>query len=132
MNNYVIIVLGWFLGQLGYAVVSAYILQRGKPSISYWQALQVYCAKEVGSFALAFTALLILLFIAGDFLSIEITRKDLLDKETLTLKEKIILYIRTSSIVFGGLCQHLIYIAFKKGKKAIEDYATKNGIDANT
>lgn len=129
MNNYVILALGWFLGQLGYAAVSAYILQRDKPGISYSQALGVYFAKEVGSFAMAFTALLIIMFIANDFLSVDITRKDLLNKEALSWKEKIIVYQRTCSVFFGAFSQHIIYVAFKKGKKAIEDFAAKNNVN---
>lgn len=129
MNNYVILAIGWFLGQLGYAAVSAYILQRDKPGISYRQALQVYFAKEVGSFAMAFTALLIIMFIANDFLTVDITRKDLLNKEALSWKEKIIVYQRTCSVFFGAFSQHIIYVAFKKGKKAIEEFAEKNNVN---
>jgi hypothetical protein len=129
MNNYVILALGWFLGQLGYAAVSAYVLQRDKPGISYRQALAVYFAKEVGSFAMAFCALLIIMFIANDFLSVDITRKDLLNKEALSWKEKIIVYQRTCSVFFGAFSQHIIYVAFKKGKKAIEDFAAKNNVN---
>lgn len=129
MNNYVILALGWFLGQLGYAAVSAYILQRDKPGITYWQALGVYFAKEIGSFAMAFTALLIIMFIANDFLTVDITRKDLLNKEALSWKEKIIVYQRTCSVFFGAFSQHIIYVAFKKGKKAIEDFAAKNNVN---
>jgi hypothetical protein len=129
MNNYVILALGWFLGQLGYAAVSAYILQRDKPGISYRQALAVYFAKEVGSFAMAFCALLIIMFIANDFLTVDITRKDLLNKEALSWKEKIIVYQRTCSVFFGAFSQHIIYVAFKKGKKAIEDFAAKNNVN---
>lgn len=129
MNNYVILALGWFLGQLGYAAVSAYVLQRDKPGITYPQALRVYFSKEVGSFAMAFTALLIIMFIANDFVTVEITRKDLLNKDVLTWKEKLIVYQRTCGVVFGAFSQHIIYVAFKKGKKAIEDFAAKNNVN---
>lgn len=128
MNNYIILALGWFLGQLGYAAVSAYILQRDKPGITYAQALRVYFAKEVGSFAMAFCALLIIMFITNDFVTVEITRKDLLNKEALTWKEKLIVYQRTCSVFFGAFSQHIIYVAFKKGKKAIEEFAEKNNV----
>lgn len=126
MNNYVIIAVGWLLGQLGYAVVSAYMIQRKLEGIDYGKALRIYFRKEVGSFAMAFAALLIAMFIASDFIDIRVTRADLLDKEVLTLKEKIIVFFRTSSVVFGAFCQHGIYLAFRKGKKAIEEYADKN------
>jgi hypothetical protein len=129
MNNYVIIAIGWFLGQLGYAAVSAYIIQRKVPGIDYPKALRLYFKNEVGSFAMAFAALLVVMFIIPDFIDVKVTRADLLDKEKLTLKEKIVVFFRTASVAFGAFCQHLIYLAFRKGKRAIEEYAEKNNIE---
>lgn len=129
MNNYLVIAVGWFLGQLGYAVVSAYVIQRKVEGINYPQALKVYLKSEVGSFAMAFAALLIVMFIIPDFIDVRVTRADLIDKEKLTLKEKIIVFIRTASVIFGGFCQHGLFVAFKRGKRAIEQYAEKNNVD---
>lgn len=72
---------------------------------------------------------LILMFIVNDFITVDITRQDLLNKEALTWKEKLIVYQRTCAVFFGAFSQHIIYVAFKKGKKAIEDYAAKNNIN---
>lgn len=128
MNQYVIIALGWVIGQFAYAAVSVYVLQRDK-DVPYWKAVQLYLSGEVGNFVIAFAGLLLIMFIASDFLDVEITVKDLRNKEMLTLKEKIILYQRTASIVIGGFIQHLVYVAFKKGKKKIEEYENDNKID---
>jgi len=117
--------LGWLLGQFGYAACSVYVLQKNK-NVNYWKAAQLYFSGEVGNFVIAFAALLIILFIATDFLDVEITKKDLLNKSMLTWKEKVIVYQRTASVLVGGLCQHLLYAVFKKGKKKIEDYDNKN------
>lgn len=120
-NHYLIIAIGWLVGQFGYAAVSVYILQKDK-RINYWKAWGLYGSGEVGNFVMAFAGLLILLFIASDFLDVDITRKDLLNKETLTLKEKLIVFQRTASVILGGFVQHLLYVAFKRGKKKIDDY----------
>jgi hypothetical protein len=131
MNNYIIIILGWIVGQIAYASVSVYILQKNLPSIGYLQALREYGKKEFGSFIMALSALLVLLFIFPDYFDSTIKRSDLLSKETLTIKEKLIVYQRTGAVIVGGLCQHLLYVSFKKGKKAIQDYAAKNQVDSN-
>lgn len=127
-NHYLIIAGGWFVGQLAYASVSAYILQKNK-NINYFRALGLYFSAEIGSFIMAFSGLLILLFIAGDFFNVEITRADLLNKAALTWKEKIIVYQRTASVGIGAFIQHLLYVAFKKGKKKIEQYEIDNNIE---
>jgi hypothetical protein len=127
-SHYLIITLGWIIGQIAYASVSVYILQKDK-NINYWKALGLYFSSEVGSFGMAFAALLVILFIAGDYINVEITRADLLNKQTLTLKEKVIVYQRTASILLGGFCQHLLYVAFKRGKKKIEQYEKDNQIN---
>lgn len=126
-NHYLIIAGGWLVGQIAYASVSVYILQRNK-NIDYWKALALYFSSEIGSFFMAFSALMILLFIANDFFDVQITRADLLNKAVLTWKEKIIVYQRTAAVGFGAFCQHLIYVAFKKGKKRIEQYEIENNI----
>ena len=123
-NHYLIIALGWLVGQIGYASVSVYILQRDK-NISYWKALALYFSGEIGSFVMAFSGLLILLFIANDFFDIQITRADLLNKTALSWKEKIIVYQRTAAVGIGAFCQHLIYVIFKKGKKKREQIISK-------
>lgn len=132
MNNYIILAIGWIVGQTAYGSVSAYIIQKDMPGIDYWQALKIYFKKEVGSFAMAFSALLVLMFVFPDFFDPTVSRADLKNKEALTFVERMILYLRVSSVIVGGLSQHLLYLAFKKGKKAIHDYATKNQIDSNT
>jgi cbb3-type cytochrome oxidase subunit 3 len=131
MNNYLIIAAAWFIGQIAYASVSAYIIQKDLTGIDYWQALRVYAKKETGSFVMAFSALLVMLFIFPDFFDPSVTRADLLNKEALTIKERMIAYLRTSSLIAGGLSQHILYVAFKRGKKAIVDYAAKNNVDSN-
>lgn len=120
MSNLQIIMVGWLVGQIGYAAVSIHILQRDKPNINYWQAAGAYFTKEFSSFVMAFACLLILLFIFPDFWGdADINRADLKIKSTLTWKERIMLYQRCTAVVLGGLSQHLLYIAFKRGKKEI-------------
>lgn len=132
MSNYTIMIVAFVLGQMGYASVSIYIIQNNVTGINYWRAVVQYCKKEVGSFIMAACGWAIIMFIASDWIDVNITRKDLLNKESLSIKEKLIVYQRTVAVVLGAFIQHLIYVAFKKGKKAIHDYAQKNNVDANT
>lgn len=125
MNHYLTITIGWVIGQICYAAVSVYILQKNK-NIKYWGAWAAYGKSELGNFVIAFSALLLILFIANDFLDINITKQDLLNKQQLNLKEKIILYQRTAATGIGAFSQHLLYIAFKRGKKEIDKVAKEN------
>ena len=124
-------VVAFVLGQLGYASVSIYIIQRNLDNVSYWQAVQQYSKKEIGSFVMAACGWAIVMFIASDWVDVTVTRQDLLNKEALTVKDKLIVYQRSISTGLGAFIQHIIYVAFKRGKKAIHDYAQKNNVDAN-
>lgn len=121
------LVVAWLIGQFGYAAVSVYTLQKGK-KVNYWKAWQLYFSAEVGSFVMAFSALLIIIFIAPDFINTDVTRADLLNKETLTWKERLVLYQRSSAVGLSAFSQHLLYLVFKKGKKKIEEYEEQNNI----
>lgn len=120
MNNLTILILGWIVGQFGYAAVSIHLLQRDKPNINYWQAAGAYFKKEISNFVMAFAGLLILLFIFPDFWDADINRMDLKIKSTKTWKEWIMIYQRCTAVILGGLSQHLLFVAFKRGKKEIE------------
>lgn len=115
--------VAFILGQLAYASVSIYIIQNKVTGINYWQAVGQYFKKEVGSLVMAACGWAIVMFIASDWIYIGLTRKDLRSKDVLTLQEKAILYQRTFATILGGLIQHVLYVALKKGKKAIHDYA---------
>lgn len=127
-NHYLIIAGGWAVGQIAYASVSAYILQKDK-NTSYWSAVKLYFSAEIGSFVMAFSGLLVIMFIAGDFINVEITRADLLNKQALSWKEKVIVYQRCASVGIGAFIQHLLYVGFKKGKKKIEEYEKQNNLN---
>lgn len=132
MNNYLIMIVAFLLGQIAYASVSIYIIQNKVEGINYWQAVGQYFKKEIGSLVMAVSGWAIIMFIASDWIDVNISRKDLLNKEVLSLKEKAIVYQRTFATLLGGLIQHVLYVAFKRGKKAIQDYARKNNVDDNT
>lgn len=127
-GHYLIIAVGWLVGQFAYAAVSIYILQKNK-DLSYWKAVGLYLKSEVGNFVIAFSGLLLIMFIASDYLDVNITKADLFNKESLTVKEKLIFYQRSASVGIGAFIQHLVYVAFKKGKKKIEQYEIDNKID---
>lgn len=120
MNNIQIIVLGWIVGQIGYAACSIYNMQKDKENVNYLEAAKAYFAKEVGSFVMAFSGLLILLFIFPDFWDTDLNRMDYKLKPVKTWKEWIMIYQRCTAVVLGGLSQHLIYLIFRRGKKEIQ------------
>lgn len=131
MINYIIIAIGWLVGQFAYATVSAYIIQKDLAGIDYAEAFKIYIKKEVGSFAMAFAFLLILLFIFPDYFDPLVSKADLRNKEALSFADRFILYLRVSSVIAGAFSQHILYVLFKKGKKAIHDYAVNNQVESN-
>jgi hypothetical protein len=125
MNNYLILLIAFILGQFLYTAITVYNLQKDK-NIAYLPSLKAYASKEAGGYIVAILGLLVLMFILSDFIDINTQRKDL--PEVLSIKQKIIFYFRTSATFFGVFAQHIIFVAFKKGKRAIEKEDAK--IDA--
>ena len=119
MNNYFTIIIAFVIGQFAYTAITVYILQKDK-DIDYITAYKAYMKKEIGWFVIAFAGLACVLFAMQDFLDLSIKREDLLNKEVLTLKEKIIFYFRTGSLFVGAFIQHLLFVVFKKGKDEIK------------
>lgn len=131
MNIYLTVILGWIIGQITFTVICAYLLQRTKSTINYPTAIVVYGKAETGGYAIAICALAIVLFVMSDYIDLNLDRKVLIAKAALTFPEKFILFARSYSIVFGIFCQFLLLLVFKKGLKAINDYAAKNAIDSD-
>jgi hypothetical protein len=125
MNNYLILLIAFILGQFLYTAITVYHLQKDK-DISYVPAFKAYVKKEAGGYLVAILGLFVVMFILSDFIDINTQRKDL--PEVLTIKQKMIFYFRTSATIFGVFAQHIIFVAFKKGKRAIEKEDAK--IDA--
>mgnify|MGYP000222701852 CR=1 FL=1 len=119
MNNYLTIVIAFFIGQFSYTTITVYNLQRGK-DISFWSAYVAYMKKETGWFVVAIAGLCCLLFILSDFLDLSLKKSDLINKETLSYKEKIVVYFRTIALCAGAFIQHIIFAVYNKGKKEIE------------
>ena len=91
-------------------------------SINYWAAFKAYVKKEVGGYVVAFVGLAALMFIITDFIDPSFKKADA-DLNTWT--GKVVTYFRTAMLFFGCFAQHLIFVAFKKGKKAIEKAESK-------
>ena len=50
MSNYLIILIGWIIGQLSFTFISAYFLQRNLSGINFIQAVKVFIKKEMGGY----------------------------------------------------------------------------------
>lgn len=116
MSNYVLMLIAFFLGQMLYTAVTAYNIQK-KMIIAWWPAVKAYVKKEFGGYVVAFIGLAVLMFIITDFVDPSFKKAD---ADLTTWKGRLVAYFRTSMIAFGCFAQHLIFLAFKKGKKAIE------------
>lgn len=128
MNNYAILVLGWFLGQTAYAFKKSWEIQRNKPSVSFRDALNMHFTKETASFAFAFVILLIGLFVLPNFIDMDITKDDIKNMEVAKWKVYFVNFIRVIAIVFGYLCQNLGWFFFGKSEKILQAQADSEGI----
>ena len=111
----------FILGQLLYTAITVYNLQKDK-AIDYRTAFIAYVKKEMGGYIVAIIGLAALMFILADFIDPSFKRAD---ADINTWKGKVVAYFRTSMLFFGCFAQHIIFVAFKKGKKAIEKEENK-------
>jgi hypothetical protein len=129
MNNYVVIVLGWLLGQAAYACKKSWDIQRKNENTDFKNALKMHFSKETASFAFASIMLLIGLFVITDFVDLDVTKEDLKNTEAAKWKVYLINFLRTSTVLFGYICQNLGYFLFGRSEKILRERAAKEGVD---
>lgn len=129
MSNYVILVIGWVLGQAAYAFKKSWEIQRNKPNVSFSDALKTHFTKETASFAFAVICLLIGLFVLPNFINMDLTKEDLKNMEAAKWKVYFINFLNVVAVVFGYLCQNLGWFLFGKSEKLLQAQANAEGID---
>lgn len=125
MNNYVVVVLAFLLGQFITTSVVVYNMQKEK-QVSYMNALTAYLKAETGWFIIGFAAISCIMFIMSDYVDLNIKKADLINKENLSYKESLIVYFRTSALFVGTFAQLLAFKFLKKGKEKIAEFEDKN------
>ncbi len=128
---YILLILAVILGQTFVAAVASWVYQRKNENIGYGKALNLYLAKEIGTFAVILSFTGIILFILSDWMDMTATKEILRSKEKLTRFEQAQSVFRTVAVVYGVFAQWIALLFFKAGKKAIETYGTKQGVDVN-
>ncbi len=129
MNNYVVIATGWAIGQAAYACKKSWDIQRKNPDVDFKHALKMHFSKETASFVFGAVMLTLGLFVVTDYVDLDITKQDLKNAEVSKWKGIIITYLRTSSVVFGYICQNLGYFMFGRSEKILRDRAEKEGVE---
>lgn len=126
MNNYLIIIIGWIIGQAVYATKKAWDLQKKYDHLSFTYAIATVYSKETASFIFGILMLIVLCFTLPDFFK----EGDIKDMEEVgKLKYYLVTYIRIASVAFGFVCQYLGMWLFGKAEKAIIDKAKTDGIE---
>jgi len=123
-THYLQVLLAFLIAQLLMASINVYGYQK-KKEIEYMVAVKAYFKAEVGYFIIGFFSVLAVLFILSDFIDLSITREDLLSKETLTTKEKMQAFFKTTSLGLGAFIQYLAFALRNKGKAAIDKMVDK-------
>ena len=131
MNNTLIIIIGWLLGQVLYACKKSWDIQKKTVSLSFKDALELHFKKETASFAFATALLLTAIFVLPDFINLDVTKEELKNTEAAKWKYYLINFLRGIAVVFGYFCQNLGYFFFGRSEKYINQTAKKDGIDLN-
>lgn len=129
MSNYLIIIIGWLLGQAAYACKKSWDIQKKSVSISFPQALHMFFKKETAAFAFGSIMLLIAMFILSDFINLDIKKEELKNIEAAQWKKYLVNFLRTASVFFGYLCQNIGYFAFGKSEKYLQKKADDENIE---
>lgn len=117
MNNYFVMLLAFIIGQALYTAITVNNLQKGK-KIGYWPALRAYTEAEVGQYIVVLCGLAALMFVITDFVDPSFRKED---ADLTTWKGRLVAYFRSIMLVVGVFAQHIIFLAFKKGKKKLEE-----------
>lgn len=123
------LIIAFIVGQLFFTAICSFYLQKNLPNVDYWTAFKIFLKKEFGGLVVAISFVLMLLFVLPDFINLQMTREELLKKENLTKVEQAQIWFKTIATAFGIFAQWIPFIVFKRGKKAIEDYAKQKGIE---
>jgi len=120
MNNYIILFVGWLLGQCIYATIKAWDIQKKNDAIDFVAAIKLVY-KQFGSFVFAILMMLAALFVMPDFM------KFIVSDQELTGNSKIIQqYFRVSTVGFGFVCQYFGLLFFSKLNKAVKNAVDKD------
>lgn len=128
MNNYLILIVGWIIGQLAWAGIRAWDIQRKNETVSFKQAMIIVYGKETAA-----TFFGVVMLLAALFLMPDLYRQTLDDDNNLKplsgWQQNILVQMRLYSILFGALCQIIGYYFFGRAAKYIHDQAKKDGIE---
>lgn len=129
---YMLLLIGFIVGQLLFMAICSYYLQKDLPNIEYIKAFKIFFNKEFGGFVVALCFVFVLLFVLPDFINLNLTKQQLMEKENLTKVEQAQVYFRSLATLLGIFGQWIPFIVYKRGKKAIVDYSNKNGLDTSS
>ena len=106
MNNYTILIIGWLIGQFAYNCIKTHELQKGHEELTYRDAAVIVFWKGIGTTLIAFSGLLIALFIMPEFFKNVMTVDDA--GKSPGWPQTIVTWLRASSVAFGLLAQYIV------------------------
>ena len=101
MNNYMILGLGFLLGQLATSTVKALMVQSKQPNLTYTDAFKLVLVKGFGSYVVGFVALLFVWFLMPEFFKNVLTVDDAHPLKDGSQLKQIVKWFRVTSLVFG-------------------------------
>jgi hypothetical protein len=124
MNPYLIIPLGWALGQMLFIVVMSVIDQQSKKTdLTFNQAFMIYVKRDTGPIYVAVLIMLIAMFLLPEIIAHASTPNSATEEiKQLKYVKRIVEFMRTFSVALGLTAQFLGFIAVSKAKKLKEKF----------
>lgn len=119
MNNYLILGLGFLLGQITVSVIKAIKIQGKQPNLNYTDAFKLVLVNGFGSYVLGVCALFIVWFLMPEFFKNVLTIDDAHPLKDGSQLKQIVKWFRVSSLIFGiGAQTILLQFVFKVNRWA--------------
>jgi hypothetical protein len=131
MKYYTLLLAAVLFGQLFVASLMIYYYQSKNENINYIKASTIYFRKSVARYVMIFSFTILVMFVLSDFMDLNITRADLMAKDKLSKFESAQKNFRTVASVYGMFAELILTLVYKGIGRAIIQYGTKLGIEAN-
>ena len=128
--NYIIIFLGWLLGQMILKVANAIRIQKSsKYATGFREALTIFVKRDPGPTIMAFVILMVAIFLLPEAIAHSIhegEETDVVHNKTIT---HVLSWLRFYSIGFGIISEFIGFIAVSKSQNFLRKYAGTDALD---
>jgi len=131
MTQYLILIVGWILGQAFYATIKAWMEQKKHASLSFTEALKIVYS-QTASFIICWVMLALALFFLPEITVRVINADPEATNHAPGWMRGLIAWFRVTSVVFGAFSQWLALLLFGRVQTAITNFIGSKFPDQKT